>query len=335
MKHQANLQKAIALMTNVRVPANITRQLQSREIVQTGDRMQVVKMPIAEFLAWVSQVGPIQVQRNDAYRLKNNLAKHLSDFLLPQGQFAVIYLDNKFYLVDGNTRKRAWLNCKGLKLPSHVFVNVMIPENLDEGKVFYDCYDSNQSKKSVRDEVTSMLANAGVNTEELISKLVGGGKLVTVVQYMAKAYFAKNSKVTRQEIIKEYVDEFVALDKLNLDEGLVPMSAVWAALRLYKEIPEGAGLIDDYVNEVAKLRTKSANLVCDSVRNIRRDARQACEAVGLGTTGSAPCGVMFPVYLGGFLAYLKSFSKTSAYSKTHLNKLVRKVKVVIESEQIM
>jgi hypothetical protein len=333
MKSKANLQKAVNILTNVRVTAEIKRQLKGREIVPTGDRMQVVTMPIAEFLAWVSQVGPIQVQRNDAYRLKNNLAKHLSNFQLPQGHFAVIYLDGKFYLVDGNTRKRAWLNCKGLKLPSHVFVNVMIPDSLDEGKLFYDCYDSKQSKKSVRDEITSLLANAGIKTEDLISKLVGGGKLVTVVQHMAREYYARNSRTTRQEIVSEYANELLMLDKLNLDEGVVPTSAVWAALRLYKEVPEGASFITDYMNELAKFKTPSANLVCDVVRNVPRDAREACAAHGVGTSGNKACPVMFPVYLAGFLAYLRGFSKSNVYSKTYMNQMVRKVKDVIESEQ--
>lgn len=334
MKTQVTLQKALSILANVRVPESVTRELCNREIVQTDNRMQVVCMPIAEFMAWVAKIGPIQVQRNDAYRLENNLAKHLGEFQLPQGMFAVIYFEGKFYLVDGNTRKRAWITRKGQKLPSHVFVTVMVPETLEEGKVFYDCYDSKFSKKTVRDEITSLLANAGVKTDKLVSKLVAGGKLVTVVQCMARAYFVKNSKVTRQAIVSEYVDEFVKVDALGFDEGVVPMGAVWAALRLYKELSDadGVSLVTDYMIELAKIGTPSAGLMCEVTRDIPEKARLACEANLIGTSGMKACPVMYPVYLLGFWAYVKALSKNKAYSKAYLTALMRKVKVVLESE---
>lgn len=332
MNSQANLQKAVSLMTNVRVPASVTRDLEKREIVQTGDRMQVVCMPIAEFLAWVAKVGPIQVQRNDAYRLEHNLAKHLSSFELPQGMFAAVYFEGKFYLVDGNTRKRAWISCKGLKLPSHVFVTVMIPANLDEAKLFYGCYDSKVSKKTVRDDITSLMANAGIETEKLISKLVGGGKLVTVVQKMAKAYYVRNSQANRQEIVTEYAAELVMVDQLNLDEGVVPMGAVWAALRLYKEAPEATSLISDYMLELAKLDTPLAHLACDIVQSLPEQARQNCITAGVGTTGPKACPAMFPVYLAGFAGYVQALSTSEACSKVFLRALSKKVKAVIIAE---
>lgn len=332
MSTKSNLQKAVNLLNNVRVPVSVTRELEKREIVQTGDRMQVVCMPIAEFLAWVSKVGPIQVQRNDAYRLEHNLAKHLSGFELPQGMFAAIYFEGKFYLVDGNTRKRAWISCKGLKLPSHVFVTVMIPATLDEGKVFYNCYDSKVSKKTVRDDITSLMANAGIETEKLISKLVGGGKLVTVVQKMAKAYYVRNNHANRQEIVMEYAEELLRVDQLNLDEGVVPMGAIWAALRLYKEAPEAAPLISDYMLELAKLDTSLAHLVCANVQSLPEQARRACTFAGVGTTGPAACPAMFPVYLSGFAGYVRALTTSDACSKVFLRALSKKVKAVIISE---
>lgn len=332
MNSQANLQKAINLMTNVRVPVNVTRDLEKREIVQTGDRMQVVCMPIAEFLAWVAKVGPIKVQRNDAYRLENNLAKHLSGFELPQGMFAAIYFEGKFYLVDGNTRKRAWMSCKGLKLPSHVFVTVMIPESLEEGKVFYSCYDSKASKKTVRDDITSLMADAGIDTATLISKLVAGGKLVTILAKMANAYYGCNNKAKRLELVKEYVAELLLLDQLSLDEGVVPMGAVWAALRLYKELPEATSQITDYILELAKLKTPMAHLVCANVQSLPEKARMACIAAGAGTSGSQAVAPMFPVYLAGFGSYVKALSKSDATSKVFIRALSKKVTAVLVSE---
>jgi len=334
MTTQANLQKAVNLLNNVRVPASVTRELRTREIVDTEARMQVVCMPIAEFMAWVSKVGPIQVQRNDAYRLKNNLAKHLSDFYLPQGMFAVVFLEGKFYLVDGNTRKRAWMTCKGLKLPSHVFVTVMVPESREESQVFYKCYDSKASKKTVRDEITSLLASAGVQTSELVSKLVAGGKLVTVVQSMARAYYVKSNETTRKQIVEDYATEIVKLDTLGFDEGDVPMGAVWAALTLYKEYPEAPNFVTDYLNELAKDGTDSAGLMTDAVRDIPARARRACEAAFVGTSGAKACPVMYPVFLAGFGTYLAAVTKAKGFSKAYMNALRSKAKAVLESEHI-
>lgn len=332
MKNAANLQKAMKSLATLKVSAAMARKLATRTVIDVSNRYDVVKLPIAAFLTWIEKVQPICIQRNDAYRLNHNLANHLAKFSLPQGQFAVVFLDGKFYLVDGNTRKRAWLTCTEMAVPSHVFVMVLIPEHMEEAMEFYGCYDSKQSKKTVRDEMLSLLHSAGISPETLLSKLVAGGKFVTVAQSMAKKYRLKNNLENRKAIVASHASELMQLDSLGLDEKTIPMAAVWVALRLYKQMPDFSEIITMYINELRLFETDNAMLISAAIRDIPERARQACEDQQTGTSGAKACRAMFPTYLMGFATYVRSHSKGKAFSKSYLKTLSAKLDVVLEAE---
>lgn len=321
------LQTALSRLSSVKTDPALTK---GRTIITVDHRMDVKKMPIGRFLTFIKDVNPIQVQRNDLYRLNNGLAKHLEQLQLPQCCFALVFFDGQFYLVDGNTRKRSWLSQTLSELPSHVFVAVMAIDSLDEGVDIYNCYDSKQSKKTMRDELLSLLHNAGVEPTTLLSKLVAGGKLVSVLRYMTRALSGGSaSPKRRQQVVQRHAQAFRDLDLLQLDEGQIPGGAVWALLRLYQELPrEFATYVDGYAAELKKLGTPNETTVASSVAVARDKALERCKQLGVGTSGEKPIPVMFGSFLLGFVGYAKQLSRkgqTSAKFSRYLAKLERDV----------
>lgn len=335
MKSAAQLKKALSILKSIKVDPEVVRGVANGPVIPVKGRMAVQCMPIQEFLSFIRKVQPIHVQRNDAYRLEYNLAKHLNHFALPQGMFAVVFYSGQFYLVDGNTRKRAWLSCSKMAKPSHVFVTVLVPESLEEAEGYYACYDSKASKKTLRDEMLSLLHAAGVPVESLKSKLVAGGKFVTVARSMAKRYHGCDNADNRAEAVKRHSAQFQLLDALDLNECEIPMGAVWVVLRLYKELPQFTQLVTDFVNEIRLFGTPRAGLVPSALFDLQAKAARACAAEQTGTTGTKACRVMFPVYLMGFATYVRTLSASKVYSRTYLNALTKQLGVLVEAEKAL
>lgn len=332
MTNKSKLSTAKKLLQNVKVCPKIAAGLAKREVVPVEERLTVEEMEIAKFLSWVKAVKPIRVQRNDAYRVLNGQSKHLAVLMLPQCVFAVVFLNGVFYLIDGNTRKRSWLECSDLAVPSSVQVVILLPEDLEEAKRLYECYDSNASKKTKRDEAVSFLFDAGIDTAKLKSKLVAGGKFVTVAQAMGRKYHLVNNAKTRAQVITSFAPQFEMVDALGLDEGTVPMGAVWAALSAYKALPEISNIITQYMHELKLFDGSSANQIAACIRSVPDLARQACMDAQKGTSGAAACAVMYPVYLQGLKTYLRSLMKSKMYSSTTITAAVRKLDKFIASE---
>lgn len=303
----SSLQNALKLL-NVKTKASLTK---GRVIEQVDHLMDVKKMPIGKFLTLIEEMNPVHVQRNDLYRLQNRLAKHLEQFMPPQCSFALVYLEGKLYLLDGNTRKRAWLNQKHLPLPSHVFVAVLVAETEEEASKFYGCYDSKEAKKTNRDELLSMIHTAGLEPETLMSKLVAGGKLVSVVRNMARAMSGSSASPKRkQTVVTEHVQAFSALDSLNLDEGMVKGGGVWALLRLYCELPqEFHEHIKNFAMELVKLDSPVEHLAAAEVIRAKLSALDSCLAYGTGTSGEKAIPAMYLAYLPAFWSYTRGLIK--------------------------
>ncbi len=296
------LQTALKQLSSVKTKPTI---LKGRAIIQIDESMDVKKVPIARFLTLIEDVKPIQVQRNDLYRLNHGLAKHIEQFELPQACFALVYFEGQFYLVDGNTRKRSWLNQPRMPVPSHVFVAVMAVDTFEQAVDIYNCYDSKSAKKTSRDDLLSMFHAAGLPPETLVSKQVAGGKLVSVIRNMARAMSGGSASPNRrQAVVTQHAKALRDLDKLGLDEGMISGAGVWALLRLYQELPRGfIGYVDRYAAELRKLGTAQEHLAATSVQETHQKALRNCLAYGVGTSGEKPIPVMFPAYLEGFLTY--------------------------------
>lgn len=299
----SSLQNALKLL-NVKTKTSLTK---GRVIKQVDHLMDVKKMPIGKFLTLIEEMNPVHVQRNDLYRMQNRLAKHLEQFMPPQCSFALVYLEGKLYLLDGNTRKRAWLNQTHLPLPSHVFVAVIAAETEEQASKFYGCYDSKEAKKTNRDELLSMIHLAGLEPETLLSKLVAGGKLVSVVRNMARAMSGSSASPKRkQTVVTDHIQAFRALDSLLLDEGMVKGGGVWALLRLYRELPqEFHEHITTFALELVKLDSPVEHLAAAEVKEAKLNALESCLAYGTGTSGEKAIPAMYLAYLPAFWAYTR------------------------------
>jgi len=292
-------------LTQVKVNRSL---LKGRAIQDVSEQMTVKKMAIGQFLTLIEDMAPVHVQRNDLYRLQNRLAKHLEQFMPPQCSFALVYLNGKLYLLDGNTRKRAWLNQTHLPLPSHVFVTIIVAETEEKAFDFYKCYDSKEAKKTNRDELLSMVHVAGLEPEALRSKLVAGGKLVSVVRNMARAMSGSSASPQRkQSVVTDHIKALCALDVLNLDEGMVKGGGVWALLRLYRELPqEFHPFITAYASELVRLDTSTEHLAAQTVQAAKLKALDSCLSYGTGTSGEKAIPAMYLEYLPAFWAYTRA-----------------------------
>lgn len=171
MKNAAQLPLALSTLRSGVVSPEVALQLEGREIMQVEDRFEVVKMTIGAFLTWVKSTTPIYVHRNEAFQVNSNLANYLNKSYLPQGQFAAIFCEGNFYLVDGNTQRHLWMVRPWVKVPSHIWVSVMVTEDLSEAKQFHSDWHSGQFKKSPQESMLKLMEIAGVQTKTLLPKL--------------------------------------------------------------------------------------------------------------------------------------------------------------------
>lgn len=324
-----NLQKAFNRISSVKARPGI---LAGRSVIDVTEQMDIKRIPIAQFLTLCEELKPIKVQRNDLYRLSNGLAKYLADFELPQGVFSLVYWGDEIYLVDGNTRKRAWLTGK-TALPSHVFVMVMVAHSFEHAEAIYNCFDSVGAKKNNRDGLNSMMHEAGINLEHLRSKLIAGGKFVSVVNNMVRQAFAGNATAERKKfVVNEYSKAILCLDTLRLNEKELLGAAVWAGLELYKAVPtEYHSVVDRYVNELRKVNNPAlAREVSGSVTVVNGQALRLCVEKGISKGGEKPIRVMFPTYISGFLLFAKYSGQAVDNKKKFNNFLNKKLTPYIE-----
>lgn len=300
-----------AFLKQIRSIKATTRGLKSHDIVDISKSMTVERMPIAQFMAFIKDVPPVDVQRNDLYRLNNRMAEHLDTFMPPQASVAIVLLDGKPYMVDGNTRKRKWLASEGGELPSHVFVTIMEVESHDTAMEIYECYDSNKAKKTARDTILSLMHNAGLIPESFISPLVAGGKVVSALKCMTRLYSGGSAtKARMQEVITLHKDAIVELDRLNLNEGQIPSGGVWALLSLYSQVDARYHeFVTAYAQELRKLGTKFQQETPLVVQRIAEEAKSNCIKAGASTTGEKAVPLMHPAYLKGAMAYFKTLSQ--------------------------
>lgn len=326
------LQTAMAVLNAVQADPALTR---GRAIIQVDDRMDSVKMTIGQFLTFIRDLKPIQCQRNDLYRLNNGLAKHLEMFQLPQAALALVYFESQFYLVDGNTRKRHWSHNRMCSLPSHVQLTVMAVSSLEEAKDIYNCYDSQGAKKTNRDDLLSMLHEAGIPPDTLKTKLIAGGKTVSVVNNMARAAFGGSATPKRKlAVVIDHKPSFLDLDRLNgLDEGMIPGGGIWVLMRLYREVPrEFVRYIDSYAEELQKIGTTREHLTAPSVLLASGNAYRDCRRFAVGTTGEKPMKVMFRSFMEGFLAYSRQLNRMGQIDAAFAKYLPKMKKDVIDVE---
>ena len=315
----SSLAKAMTALRLIKADPLLAKKNPIRQI---DDQVTSEWFPIGQFLTIIRNIEPIEVQRNDLYRLNNGLAKHLEDFQLPQAAVALVYLNGKYYLVDGNTRKRKWLSGENVALPSKVCVFLMMVDSLDEGKAIYRCYDSKTAKKTVRDDLVSMLHDAGVVPETLKSKLLAGGKIVGVVRNMARVASGGSCTVTRmQEVVSSHSSAFRYVDALNLDEGTIPAAGVWALARLYKEVPQAfSSYIDKYAMELRKMGTDIEHTAAPAVLQAVDKAHRNCRKYQkLSATSKVP--VMFPAYLEGFVVFCQQLARAKQASPSFVKAL--------------
>lgn len=297
-----SLKSAKAMLTGIKARPGI---LNGRTVVSVKERLATVEVPIAKALTFLEQVQPVIAQRNDLYRLNKGLAKHLETFELPQAFLTLAYFEGTLYLVDGNTRKRRWLNQIDAPVPSHVTFSLLNVRSLEEAIRCYGCYDAKESKKTNRDELLSMFRTQGIDVEALQSPLLAGGKLVTVVAAMARAMSGASASPARKlAVVGMHKNALLRLDTRMLNEGVLKGSAVWAVLRLYHHLPEAFHkYVDLYIDELRKLETANESLAATSVQRAKNDAYRASIELGLQPRCDKAMPLMFPAFLEGFRAF--------------------------------
>lgn len=277
----------------------------SHPIVDVSERICHEIVPIEKALPLLQELEPVTMQRNDLYRVENRQAKHLNEFVDPQAVFSIVELDGKWFLLDGNTRKRYWLSQKHSVLPSHLHFMVFHVENVDTATQFYETFDSKEAKKTNRDELMSLMRAAGADLDQLRSKLIAGGKLVSVIRNMTLSLVSckRTSHARRVQVVEQHLAALLQTDTLNLNEGELKGGAVWAILRLYAEVPaKFHQYIDEYALELVTCQKGNIPL-----RNRPKTPQQTydmahseCTRLGVGYSGEQPIRIMAPVFLQGF-----------------------------------
>jgi hypothetical protein len=154
----------------------------------------------------------------------------------------------------------------------------------------------------------SLIHEAGAELDMFSSPTVAGGKLVTVINSMTRALSGSTaSRKRKAEVVKDHLLCFTQLDKHNFDEGQVVGGALWALMRLYRQVPkEHFGYIDEFASELKKLGTDDERMAEPTLIRTRNDAVKDCRVRGYGTSGDKAMPIMFPHYMRGFASWARA-----------------------------
>ena len=217
------------------------------KLVDVRFRVQTIQMPFAHFLGFLKSglVFPASMQRQHEWRALTNKADYLNTFELPQTSFTVAFFDERFEMLDGNTRVFKWTAQAPVVVPSHITLTILIPADRMELKACFDCYDSSKAKKNRRHTLVGALREAGVNIEkDLRSDYIRSGAFVTAMRVLC----GYRTEAQMYQHVANYKDEILMFDSFGFSEKDVEVPVQVAIFRLLKEGRAKPALLKNYAD---------------------------------------------------------------------------------------
>jgi hypothetical protein len=264
------------------------------------DSIESRKLTLEQFQELRLKAKAAPAQRQHEWRWLKNKARYLLKFELPQGVLTVGILNGEYFIVDGNTRTFGWSINPSMPKPDSVLVVFYDIENVEQMRRVYDAVDSAGSKKTIRNEVVSILREAGVDIEaEFSSDLVLSGALKGVIQ----AIMGTTAKSALAYGLVDHVNQIRTLDSFELSEKSVQHSAVIAAALTLLKRKTPVDLVKKYVAEFVRLKSGDRFDAMPCVTKIELKATRAFLAMQQKTHSTSSAGAvkaMLPVYLSEF-----------------------------------
>jgi hypothetical protein len=243
--------------------------LGNRDILDVTDRTGVTVITIGQLFTLLEKIVPHNDQRNTQLRLAKKRANHVKTFHIAHTELVVAHYKGELYLTDGNHRTSAWKLIESMTLPSHLTVIVKVCHTEEEFLSLYECIDSPKSSKTRRDNFFGYCRYHGLE-EQVSSPIVVEGAMVSAMKRLAGSI----SATAMRAAVGLYKDEIVKFDKHQLRPSQIPMGAVLAALKLYKQYPqrEVAVFVEDFLRvweRTGQIQSSSMEVVAKDLEELR------------------------------------------------------------------
>lgn len=198
----------------------------SKETIKTADFFKYDEVPM---------------QRNHELRA-NSVAKELlkNPFLLSGLEVSLVeYPDGKRQIANGNTRKFIWMNYDdfGVQIPSHLYATIYKVKDVNDVKKIYDSFDSQLAVENSKHKITGHYRQIGLAFSD---RTLAAGQIGKALEYVGNGYitengFQLNGKKNVYDVITEFRDELLALDKIKIGQYLKGQSTIAATLMVMKK----------------------------------------------------------------------------------------------------
>lgn len=242
------------------LPTTVHRSLRGREVADTSSLMETRKVTIHQFRHLFSKLAAVEVQRDHARRIEKCEVDYLRELHATHVCFTVVGHPSTgaLELVDGNTRSALmFLEESVALLPSHVTLQVYVPDDLEGYNDIYHCTDSQVNAKRTRHNITSAYRKAGVDPQVFVSPLVRDANLVSalrrVAQYRGMGSITRSKDVgTLQKLVGSVISELRYLDLFEFKAKQLKSQGFYAAILTLKAQygTKRSVELTDYINEL-------------------------------------------------------------------------------------
>ncbi|KVP96945.1 hypothetical protein WJ97_14080 [Burkholderia ubonensis] len=129
--------------------------------------------------------GSLELQRNDAARLKTRKASHIMQLQNrpdTQSEFRAVWFDGELKILDGNHRIRAWHEQVHLRM-ANVSLKIYEPNTVEQVEALYASIDSRKNAKGSQDELWSIFNFAEITDMLTSEEMTTGKNLATVMKH--------------------------------------------------------------------------------------------------------------------------------------------------------
>jgi hypothetical protein len=267
--------------------------LGGRDIKDVTSLTGVTVITIGKLFTLLEEIAPHNDQRNTQLRLAKKRANHVKTFHIAHTELVVAHYKGKPYLTDGNHRTSAWKLIESMTLPSHLTVIVKVCHTEEEFLSLYECIDSPKSSKSRRDNFFGYCRYHGLE-ERVSSPLVVEGAMVSAMKRLA----GSNSAAAMRAAVGLYREEIVKFDKHQLRPSQIPMGAVLASLKLYKQYPQNDVAV--FVEEFVRVWERTGQIQSGAMETVAKDLEQLRDMFGQQLTGERAVDSLAQVLMYAF-----------------------------------
>lgn len=183
----------------------------------------------------------VPMQRNHEVRAAY-VAKELlkNPFILSGLEVALVeYPDGKREIANGNTRKFIWMNYDdfGVPVPSHLYATIYKVNDLEDVKRLYYSFDSQLAVENSRHKITGHYRQLGLNFSD---RTLASGGTSKAFEYIGNGYITSNGqqlngKRNVYDVITEFREELLALDKIKIGQHLRGQAIIASTLMVMKK----------------------------------------------------------------------------------------------------